>query len=237
MSALVGLAAPATARSLKPEPALPIANVPASTDDRISASRSRRGAASSAAAMACAWRSISASRPSSASCSANAWFRSRSAAAAATRAASLDMFPALGSRSGGQGKAADFRAAASDSAIAQAVPAGYRWRGRRPINTGSSPETRLRCAFPPQPPSGSARPDLGRARCRRARGVRSRHRDDAAGERGNREVPGRVVEPRHRTVTVYQPNAVPELFNCKQELNGGSSLPGFQVQVGELFSR
>src|SRR4051812_18437219 len=91
MSALVGLAVPATARSLKPEPALPIGKVPDATDDRISASRSRRGAASSAAAMACAWRSISASCSSSASCLANAWFRSRSAAAAAARTASVDM--------------------------------------------------------------------------------------------------------------------------------------------------
>lgn len=46
-----------------------------------------------------------------------------------------------------------------------------------------------------------------------------------------------VVEPRHQTVTVYQSGTEPEFFNAKEELEGGPSLPGFRVLVGDLFSK
>ena len=45
-----------------------------------------------------------------------------------------------------------------------------------------------------------------------------------------------VLEPRFRTVTVYQPGADPVLFNVSQELDGGSHLPGFRAPVAEFFA-
>lgn len=45
-----------------------------------------------------------------------------------------------------------------------------------------------------------------------------------------------VVEPRFRTVTVYQRGADPVMFNATQELDGGPHLPGFRVAVAELFT-
>jgi Uma2 family endonuclease len=44
-----------------------------------------------------------------------------------------------------------------------------------------------------------------------------------------------VVDPYDRTVTIYQPNSLPILVNESQELLGGSVLPGFRVQVADLF--
>ena len=45
-----------------------------------------------------------------------------------------------------------------------------------------------------------------------------------------------VVEPVFRTVTVFRPDAEPEMFNVKQQLNGGPHLPDFRADVAELFA-
>lgn len=45
-----------------------------------------------------------------------------------------------------------------------------------------------------------------------------------------------IVEPRFHTVTVYRPDAAPQLFNETQELTAGPHLPGFAVNVGKFFS-
>jgi Uma2 family endonuclease len=44
-----------------------------------------------------------------------------------------------------------------------------------------------------------------------------------------------VLDPYDRTVTVYRPDAEPELFNVRQELSGEPHLPGFHVPVARLF--
>ena len=44
-----------------------------------------------------------------------------------------------------------------------------------------------------------------------------------------------IVEPRHSTVTVYRPDAKPQLFNSDQEITAEPFLPGFRVAVTDLF--
>jgi Uma2 family endonuclease len=43
------------------------------------------------------------------------------------------------------------------------------------------------------------------------------------------------MDPHDRTVTIYRPDARPQLFNEDQELNGDPHLPGFRVPVARLF--
>jgi Uma2 family endonuclease len=45
-----------------------------------------------------------------------------------------------------------------------------------------------------------------------------------------------IIDPRHRTVTIYRPDQEPELVNVRQELSGEPHLPGFRVPVAELFA-
>jgi Uma2 family endonuclease len=44
-----------------------------------------------------------------------------------------------------------------------------------------------------------------------------------------------VIEPRRRTVTVYRPDAEPELFNRTHTLSADPVLPGFSCPVADLF--
>jgi Uma2 family endonuclease len=44
-----------------------------------------------------------------------------------------------------------------------------------------------------------------------------------------------VLEPKYRTVTVYQPHQPPRMFNSTEELCGDPHLPGFRVRVADLF--
>ncbi len=44
-----------------------------------------------------------------------------------------------------------------------------------------------------------------------------------------------VVEPRYRTVTVYRPDAQPQLFNIDQTISGEPALAGFTCPVREMF--
>ena len=44
-----------------------------------------------------------------------------------------------------------------------------------------------------------------------------------------------IVEPVFRTVTVYRPDAKPQLVNEEQQLTGDPHLPGFSVALSELF--
>jgi Uma2 family endonuclease len=44
-----------------------------------------------------------------------------------------------------------------------------------------------------------------------------------------------LVDPDFEIVTVYRPDAEPVSFNRQQELSGEPQLPGFRVQVAELF--
>ncbi|MHB1422249.1 MAG: Uma2 family endonuclease [Gemmataceae bacterium] len=44
-----------------------------------------------------------------------------------------------------------------------------------------------------------------------------------------------VLDPYDRTVRIYRPGAMPELFNVSQELSGEPNLPGFRVPVARLF--
>lgn len=44
-----------------------------------------------------------------------------------------------------------------------------------------------------------------------------------------------IVEPYLRTITVYRPDAEPELFNVRQELTGEPHLPGFRMPLARLF--
>jgi Uma2 family endonuclease len=46
-----------------------------------------------------------------------------------------------------------------------------------------------------------------------------------------------IVDPHFRTVQVFQQGAEPVLFNAEQELSGEPHLPGFRVQVADLFRR
>lgn len=43
------------------------------------------------------------------------------------------------------------------------------------------------------------------------------------------------VDPDFQTVKVFQPSEEPVMFNRNQQLDGGSTLPGFQISVAELF--
>jgi Uma2 family endonuclease len=45
-----------------------------------------------------------------------------------------------------------------------------------------------------------------------------------------------VIDAHDRTVTIYRQGAQPELVNIKQELSGDTHLPGFRVNVAELFA-
>ena len=45
-----------------------------------------------------------------------------------------------------------------------------------------------------------------------------------------------IVNPHHRTVEIFRPNAEPELVNVRQELSGEPHLPGFRVAVAKLFT-
>jgi Uma2 family endonuclease len=45
-----------------------------------------------------------------------------------------------------------------------------------------------------------------------------------------------VINPSFRTVTVYRPNAEPEMLNVSQELTAEPHLPGFRVAVAQLFN-
>lgn len=44
-----------------------------------------------------------------------------------------------------------------------------------------------------------------------------------------------VIDPHHRTVEIFRPNAEPELVNIRQELSADPHLPGFCVPVSQLF--
>jgi Uma2 family endonuclease len=44
-----------------------------------------------------------------------------------------------------------------------------------------------------------------------------------------------VIDPDHQTVTVYRPDAAPQLFNIHQELVGDPHLPGLRIPVARLF--
>ena len=44
-----------------------------------------------------------------------------------------------------------------------------------------------------------------------------------------------LVDPTDRTVTIYRPGEEPTFVNARQELDGGSELPGFRVPVRQIF--
>lgn len=44
-----------------------------------------------------------------------------------------------------------------------------------------------------------------------------------------------VIDPYFRTVIVYRPGAEPELFNTQKGLTAEPHLPGFKIQVAEIF--
>jgi Uma2 family endonuclease len=44
-----------------------------------------------------------------------------------------------------------------------------------------------------------------------------------------------VVQPRHRTVTLYRPDAVPQLFTVRDEITAEPHLPGFRAAVAAIF--
>ncbi len=44
-----------------------------------------------------------------------------------------------------------------------------------------------------------------------------------------------IVEPVFKTITVYRPDAEPELFNLSDEIDGEPHLSGFRASVRELF--
>ena len=46
-----------------------------------------------------------------------------------------------------------------------------------------------------------------------------------------------IVDPVFQTVTVFRPDTAPALFNATQEIDGGTSLPGFRVAIREFFAR
>ena len=45
-----------------------------------------------------------------------------------------------------------------------------------------------------------------------------------------------IINPRHRTIELFQPGAEPELVNIKQELIGDPQLPGFRIAAAQIFS-
>ena len=46
-----------------------------------------------------------------------------------------------------------------------------------------------------------------------------------------------IIDPHDRTVTIYRLNAQPELVNIHQELSGEPFLPGFRIQVAQIFAQ
>jgi len=44
-----------------------------------------------------------------------------------------------------------------------------------------------------------------------------------------------LVNSYRRTVTVYRPDAEPQLFNVAHEISGEPHLPGFKVAVAAIF--
>ena len=44
-----------------------------------------------------------------------------------------------------------------------------------------------------------------------------------------------IIDPYRRTVTVYQPEGEPRLYNVRDELTAEPHLPGFRVSVARLF--
>jgi Uma2 family endonuclease len=44
-----------------------------------------------------------------------------------------------------------------------------------------------------------------------------------------------IVDPYFHTVTVHQPAAPPKMFNDQETLAGGSTLPGLEIAVGDIF--
>lgn len=44
-----------------------------------------------------------------------------------------------------------------------------------------------------------------------------------------------IIDPYRRTVTVYQPESEPELFNVRDELSAEPHLPGFRISVARFF--
>jgi Uma2 family endonuclease len=44
-----------------------------------------------------------------------------------------------------------------------------------------------------------------------------------------------VVDPYFHTVTVYWPGGLPEMFNSDEMLTGGTTLPGLEIAVADLF--
>lgn len=45
-----------------------------------------------------------------------------------------------------------------------------------------------------------------------------------------------IINPYRRTVTIYRPDAEPQLVSVSQELSGEPALPGFRVKVADLFA-
>lgn len=46
-----------------------------------------------------------------------------------------------------------------------------------------------------------------------------------------------IVEPVHCTITVYRPDAEPELFSLSEEISADPHLPGFVAKVRSLFGK
>ncbi|MFN4258638.1 MAG: hypothetical protein ACK4RK_05025 [Gemmataceae bacterium] len=44
-----------------------------------------------------------------------------------------------------------------------------------------------------------------------------------------------VVDPHFHTISVYRPDAEPEMVNVRQELFAEPHLPGFRVPVARIF--
>jgi Uma2 family endonuclease len=44
-----------------------------------------------------------------------------------------------------------------------------------------------------------------------------------------------VINPRQKTVTVYQPKEKPVILTADDYLDGGAVIPGFRILVGEIF--
>jgi Uma2 family endonuclease len=44
-----------------------------------------------------------------------------------------------------------------------------------------------------------------------------------------------IVEPVHKTITVYRPDAAPALFNLNDEISAEPHMPAFKARVAELF--
>lgn len=44
-----------------------------------------------------------------------------------------------------------------------------------------------------------------------------------------------IVDPYFQTVTVHRPAAPPDMFNTEETLSGGTTLPGLEIPVADLF--